>query len=156
MFVRDYTIKLLGTSFPNMTATEVYDRLVAFYTVFGFCVIVLTSFPGQVTKFVDGLLSSKHDLPSFKNHIRDFLVQSKEFSAQVISSCFPRHHQIPFIIMWGKPKERSGSLLLFVRTWRANGPLMPPGDWLWILLLFCFVLSANCLVMYIFFGLLPG
>jgi hypothetical protein len=36
MFVRDYTIKLLGTSFPNMTATEVYDRLVAFYTVFGF------------------------------------------------------------------------------------------------------------------------
>ena len=26
MFVRDYTIKLLGTSFPNMTATEVYDR----------------------------------------------------------------------------------------------------------------------------------
>ncbi|XP_066392868.1 protein EXPORTIN 1A-like, partial [Miscanthus floridulus] len=57
MFVRDYTIKLLGTSFPNMTVT-------------------------QVTKFVDGLLSSKHDLPSFKNHIRDFLVQSKEFSAQ--------------------------------------------------------------------------
>ncbi|GJN22595.1 hypothetical protein PR202_gb10175 [Eleusine coracana subsp. coracana] len=57
MFVRDYTIKLLGTSFPNMTTAE-------------------------VTKFVDGLLSSKHDLPSFKNHIRDFLVQSKEFSAQ--------------------------------------------------------------------------
>jgi len=57
MFVRDYTIKLLGTSFPNMTVTE-------------------------VTKFVDGLLSSKLDLPSFKNHIRDFLVQSKEFSVQ--------------------------------------------------------------------------
>ncbi|AQK61480.1 Protein EXPORTIN 1A [Zea mays] len=56
-FVRDYTIKLLGTSFPNMTVAE-------------------------VTKFVDGLLSSKLDLPSFKNHIRDFLVQSKEFSAQ--------------------------------------------------------------------------
>ncbi|KAM3318667.1 hypothetical protein ACQJBY_036059 [Aegilops geniculata] len=57
MFVRDYTIKLLGSSFPNMTAAE-------------------------VTKFVDGLLGSRHDLPSFKNHIRDFLVQSKEFSAQ--------------------------------------------------------------------------
>ncbi|VAI40690.1 unnamed protein product [Triticum turgidum subsp. durum] len=57
MFVRDYTIKLLGASFPNMTAAE-------------------------VTKFVDGLLGSRHDLPSFKNHIRDFLVQSKEFSAQ--------------------------------------------------------------------------
>ncbi|XP_066347745.1 protein EXPORTIN 1A-like, partial [Miscanthus floridulus] len=57
MFVRDYAIKLLGTSFPNMTVT-------------------------QVTNFVDGLLSSKHDLSSFKNHIRDFLVQLKEFSAQ--------------------------------------------------------------------------
>jgi exportin-1 len=45
-------------------------------------IIDLTTFPAQVTKFVDGLLSSKHDLPSFKNHIRDFLVQSKEFSAQ--------------------------------------------------------------------------
>jgi len=55
MFVREYTINLLAASFPNMTAVE-------------------------VTKFVDGLLSSRHDLTSFKNHIRDFLVQSKEFS----------------------------------------------------------------------------
>lgn len=43
----------------------------------------LTNYLAQVTKFVDGLLGSRHDLPSFKNHIRDFLVQSKEFSAQV-------------------------------------------------------------------------
>ncbi|XP_073003374.1 protein EXPORTIN 1A-like [Typha latifolia] len=57
MFVRDYTIKLLGSSFPNMTSAE-------------------------VTQFVDGLFGSKTDLPTFKNHIRDFLVQSKEFSAQ--------------------------------------------------------------------------
>ncbi|XP_020080083.1 protein EXPORTIN 1A-like [Ananas comosus] len=57
MFVRDYTIKLLGTSFPNMTVAE-------------------------VTKFVDGLFESRNDLPTFKNHIRDFLIQSKEFSAQ--------------------------------------------------------------------------
>ncbi|CAM0878206.1 unnamed protein product [Alopecurus aequalis] len=57
MFVREYTINLLGASFPNMT-------------------------PAEVTKFVDGLLTSRHDLTSFKNHIRDFLVQSKEFSAQ--------------------------------------------------------------------------
>jgi len=57
MFVRDYTIKLLSSSFPNMT-------------------------PVEVAKFVDGLFSSKADLPNFKNHIRDFLVQSKEFSAQ--------------------------------------------------------------------------
>ncbi|XP_072954085.1 protein EXPORTIN 1A [Typha angustifolia] len=57
MFVRDYTIKLLGTSFPNMTSAE-------------------------VTQFVDGLFQSKNDLPTFKDNIRDFLVQSKEFSAQ--------------------------------------------------------------------------
>ncbi|KAM7463572.1 hypothetical protein LguiA_031693 [Lonicera macranthoides] len=57
MFVREYTIKLLGTSFPNMTATE-------------------------VTQFVTGLFESRNDLSTFKNHIRDFLVQSKKFSAQ--------------------------------------------------------------------------
>ncbi|KAK8713269.1 hypothetical protein V6N13_148490 [Hibiscus sabdariffa] len=57
MFVREYTIKLLSTSFPNMTAAE-------------------------VTQFVNGLYESRNDLPTFKNHIRDFLVQSKEFSAQ--------------------------------------------------------------------------
>ncbi|ONK65879.1 uncharacterized protein A4U43_C06F1910 [Asparagus officinalis] len=57
VFVRDYTIKLLGSSFPNMTLAE-------------------------VTQFVDGIFTSRSDLPAFKNHIRDFLVQSKEFSAQ--------------------------------------------------------------------------
>lgn len=56
-FVRDYTIKLLGASFPNMT-------------------------PAEVTQFIDGLFESKHDIHAFKNHIRDFLIQSKEFSAQ--------------------------------------------------------------------------
>ncbi|PHT53472.1 Exportin-1 [Capsicum baccatum] len=56
-FVREYTIKLLSTSFPNMTSAE-------------------------VTQFVSGLFESTTDLPTFKNHIRDFLIQSKEFSAQ--------------------------------------------------------------------------
>ncbi|KAL7584746.1 protein EXPORTIN 1A [Lactuca sativa] len=57
MFVREYTIKLLGASFPNIPASE-------------------------VAKFVNGLFESRSDLSTFKNHIRDFLVQSKEFSAQ--------------------------------------------------------------------------
>ncbi|WVZ04072.1 hypothetical protein V8G54_024878 [Vigna mungo] len=56
-FVREFTIKLLSTSFPNMTAAE-------------------------VTQFVNGLFESTNDLSTFKNHIRDFLIQSKEFSAQ--------------------------------------------------------------------------
>ncbi|KAL8233051.1 hypothetical protein R6Q57_002829 [Mikania cordata] len=54
---KEYTIKLLGASFPNIPASE-------------------------VTKFVNGLFESRADLSTFKNHIRDFLVQSKEFSAQ--------------------------------------------------------------------------
>ncbi|KAI3779430.1 hypothetical protein L2E82_09148 [Cichorium intybus] len=58
MFVREYTIKLLGASFPNIPTSE-------------------------VAKFVNGLFESRTDLSTFKNHIRDFLVQSKEFSAQV-------------------------------------------------------------------------
>ncbi|KAK2371928.1 protein EXPORTIN 1A [Trifolium repens] len=56
-FVREFTIKLLSTSFPNMTAAE-------------------------VTQFVNGLFESTNDLSTFKTHIRDFLIQSKEFSAQ--------------------------------------------------------------------------
>lgn len=40
----------------------------------------------QVTQFVNGLFESRADLSVFKNHIRDFLVQSKEFSAQVTIS----------------------------------------------------------------------
>ncbi|KAL3682847.1 hypothetical protein R1sor_000869 [Riccia sorocarpa] len=56
-FVRDYTIKLLGSSFPNMTLAE-------------------------VTTFVNGLFETRNDLGAFKNQLRDFLIQSKEFSAQ--------------------------------------------------------------------------
>ncbi|KAI3790960.1 hypothetical protein L2E82_04427 [Cichorium intybus] len=58
MFVREYTIKLLGASFPNIPTSK-------------------------VAKFVNGLFESRTDLSTFKNHIRDLLVQSKEFSAQV-------------------------------------------------------------------------
>ncbi|KAL2558892.1 Protein EXPORTIN 1A [Forsythia ovata] len=57
LFICEYTVKLLITSFPNMATTE-------------------------VTKFVNGLFESRAGLSTFKNHIRDFLVQSKEFSAQ--------------------------------------------------------------------------
>ncbi|KAJ7563170.1 hypothetical protein O6H91_03G099000 [Diphasiastrum complanatum] len=57
MFVGDYTIKLLASSFPNMTTNEVRG-------------------------FVDGIFATRNDSTSFKNHLRDFLVQSKEFSAQ--------------------------------------------------------------------------
>lgn len=57
MFVHDYTVKLLSSSFPNIK-------------------------PSEVKAFVDGLFQTRHDLGSFKTHLRDFLIQSKEFSAQ--------------------------------------------------------------------------
>jgi len=84
MFVRDYTIKLLGTSFPNMTVTQV--RLQPHFLGCAMSHHKPNEIHWTGDQVVDGLLSSKHDLPSFKNHIRDFLVQSKEFSAQVTSS----------------------------------------------------------------------
>ncbi|GAQ89407.1 exportin 1 [Klebsormidium nitens] len=56
-FVRDYTIKLLSTSFPNLASAE-------------------------VAAFVSGLFEFKNDTTAFKNHLRDFLVQSKGFSSQ--------------------------------------------------------------------------
>ncbi|KAI5082300.1 hypothetical protein GOP47_0002043 [Adiantum capillus-veneris] len=57
IFLHDYTIKLLSSSFPNLK-------------------------PLEVKAFVDGLFETRHDLGSFKTRIRDFLIQSKEFSAQ--------------------------------------------------------------------------
>ncbi|KAL5555478.1 hypothetical protein UlMin_037714 [Ulmus minor] len=36
----------------------------------------------QVTQFVNRLFESRNDLSTFKNHIQDFLVHSKEFYAQ--------------------------------------------------------------------------
>ncbi|KAJ5069587.1 intein-containing exportin-1 precursor [Anaeramoeba ignava] len=36
----------------------------------------------QIEIFVDGLFELKQDLPKFKIHLRDFLIQSKEFSQQ--------------------------------------------------------------------------
>eukprot|EP00270_Netrium_digitus_P012503 TRINITY_DN4067_c0_g1_i1.p1 TRINITY_DN4067_c0_g1~~TRINITY_DN4067_c0_g1_i1.p1 ORF type:complete len:525 (-),score=157.11 TRINITY_DN4067_c0_g1_i1:661-2136(-) len=54
-FVMEHTIGLLSTSFPNMTVQE-------------------------VTAFVRGMFELKGDTTAFKNHLRDFLVQSKEFS----------------------------------------------------------------------------
>lgn len=39
---------------------------------------------------MNGLYESRNDPSGFKNNIRDFLVQSKEFSAQVINLPFAK------------------------------------------------------------------
>lgn len=45
--------------------------------------LIWYSYLSQVTTFVNGLFETRNDLGAFKNQLRDFLIQSKEFSAQV-------------------------------------------------------------------------
>lgn len=63
VFLRDHISNLLVTSFPNVTKT-------------------------QVSSFVEGVFNLKMDLPSFKGHLRDFLIQLKEFSVEDNSGLF--------------------------------------------------------------------
>eukprot|EP00581_Thalassiosira_minuscula_P008121 CAMPEP_0183705306 /NCGR_PEP_ID=MMETSP0737-20130205/2450_1 /TAXON_ID=385413 /ORGANISM="Thalassiosira miniscula, Strain CCMP1093" /LENGTH=1082 /DNA_ID=CAMNT_0025932443 /DNA_START=102 /DNA_END=3350 /DNA_ORIENTATION=- len=56
-FLREHISNLLIQSFPNLTRS-------------------------QVSKFVDGMFDLKMELPMFKTHLRDFLIQLKEFSVE--------------------------------------------------------------------------
>mmetsp|Transcript_55895 Transcript_55895/g.118874 ORF Transcript_55895/g.118874 Transcript_55895/m.118874 type:complete len:1093 (-) Transcript_55895:163-3441(-) len=62
-FLRDHISNLLIQSFPNLTRS-------------------------QVSKFVEGMFDLKMDLPTFKTHLRDFLIQLKEFSVEDNSGLF--------------------------------------------------------------------
>mmetsp|Transcript_40781 Transcript_40781/g.49653 ORF Transcript_40781/g.49653 Transcript_40781/m.49653 type:complete len:1093 (-) Transcript_40781:637-3915(-) len=62
-FLRDHISNLLITSFPNLTRS-------------------------QVAHFVEGMFDLKMDLPTFKTHLRDFLIQLKEFSLEDNSGLF--------------------------------------------------------------------
>jgi exportin-1 len=68
MFLRDHISTLLLTSFPNLTRT-------------------------QVAKFVEGMMDVTMDLPSFKTHLRDFLIQLKEFSVEDNSGLFSEEQE---------------------------------------------------------------
>jgi len=54
--------------------------------------LLITSFPNlnakQVQLFIDGMFDVKMDLPTFKIHLRDFLIQLKEFSTEDNSGLF--------------------------------------------------------------------
>jgi exportin-1 len=67
-FLRDHISKLLVTSFPNLTRT-------------------------QVSSFVEGMFDVKMDLPTFKTHLRDFLIELKEFCAEDNSALFSEEHE---------------------------------------------------------------
>jgi exportin-1 len=55
------------------------------------CTLLITSFPNlsraQVAKFVDGMFDITMDLPTFKTHLRDFLIELKEFSVSTPILC---------------------------------------------------------------------
>ena len=67
-FLRDHISNLLLTSFPNLTRT-------------------------QVAKFVEGMMDITMDLPTFKSHLRDFLIQLKEFSVEDNSGLFSEEQE---------------------------------------------------------------
>jgi exportin-1 len=62
-FVKEHVSKLLTASFPNMGMAE-----------------------AQV--LVQGMFDYKSDLTQFKNHLRDFLVQTKQFKTSDNSAMF--------------------------------------------------------------------
>ena len=68
LFLREYISNLLIASFPNLTKM-------------------------QVAKFVDGMFDIKMDLPFFKLHLRDFLIELKEFSAEDNSALFTEENE---------------------------------------------------------------
>jgi exportin-1 len=67
-FLRDHMGNLLVASFPNLSKM-------------------------QVGKFVDGMLDIKMDLPTFKTHLRDFLIELKEFNAEDNSALYTEEQE---------------------------------------------------------------
>ncbi|GAB1295859.1 Exportin-1 [Apodemus speciosus] len=63
MFIQDYVANLLKSAFPHLQ-------------------------DAQVKLFVTGLFSLNQDIPAFKEHLRDFLVQIKEFAGEDTSDLF--------------------------------------------------------------------
>jgi exportin-1 len=67
-FLREHVSNLLITSFPNLTRS-------------------------QVSSFVEGMFDVKMDLPTFKTHLRDFLITLKEFSSEDNSALFSEEQE---------------------------------------------------------------
>lgn len=67
-FLHDHISKLLISSFPNLSRA-------------------------QVSKFVEGMFDIQMDLPHFKGHLRDFLIELKEFSAEDNSALYSEEQE---------------------------------------------------------------
>ncbi|KAG7260759.1 LOW QUALITY PROTEIN: hypothetical protein CRUP_000198 [Coryphaenoides rupestris] len=64
VYVQEYVANLLKTAFPHLQSNA------------------------QVKVFVTGLFSLNQDIPAFKEHLRDFLVQIKEFAGEDTTDLF--------------------------------------------------------------------
>jgi exportin-1 len=80
-FLRDHLFRLLSSSFPNLT-------------------------PQQLQLFVAGLFAHCHDLPSFKNHLRDFLVQLREFVDKDNSDLFAEEAEAQAVAIRDAEKKK--------------------------------------------------
>jgi exportin-1 len=67
-FLRDHISNLLVASFPNLTRNQVHN-------------------------FVEGMFDTKMDLPTFKTHLRDFLIELKAFSAEDNSALYAEEQE---------------------------------------------------------------
>ncbi|KAL9178446.1 hypothetical protein ACHAXT_003776 [Thalassiosira profunda] len=84
--------------------------------------LLLRSFPNlarsQVSTFVEGMFDLNKDLPTFKTHLRDFLIQLKEFSMEDNSS------------LYGEEQDEKKTLELEVQQAHLNAVpgLLKPSD----------------------------
>jgi exportin-1 len=92
VYLRNHLINILSTAFPNLSAT-------------------------QVNEVVKGLLSGA-DEKTFKSHLRDFLVQTKEFSAGDNTDLYDEEHQARLAEQRQAEAERLA---------RTPGLVAPPG-----------------------------
>jgi exportin-1 len=67
-FLREHVTGLLTTSFPNLSRSD-------------------------ASKFLDGMFDTRMDLPTFKTHLRDFLITLKEFNAEDNSALYSEEHE---------------------------------------------------------------
>lgn len=82
VFIQEYVANLLKTAFPHLqewVSTHINTNTVCVvvkstFVNHGFVVVCISA---QVKVFVTGLFSLNQDIPAFKEHLRDFLVQIK-------------------------------------------------------------------------------
>lgn len=96
VFIQEYVANLLKTAFPHLqeyehmqTHTHAIFDVEEYTFVSNTCGCVpVFCFSAQVKVFVTGLFSLNQDIPAFKEHLRDFLVQIKvRLSKGHVMSC---------------------------------------------------------------------